>query len=97
MAIDLRAEQLILLGEACRRLSVVASPPTLWRWRTRGVNGVKLECVRAGRKWYTTYEALNRFLDAQSSLPVPSPAPKSQELSIRSDKTHDRLKAAGLL
>ncbi len=97
MAIDLRAEQLILLGEACRKLSVVASPPTLWRWRTRGVNGVKLECVRAGRKWYTTYEALNRFLDAQSSLPVPSPAEKPQEPRTRSDKTNDRLRAAGLL
>lgn len=37
------------------------SLPTVWRWVTLGVKGVRLEAVRYGRRWFTTQAALDTF------------------------------------
>ena len=48
------------------RLGKRISPATLWRWRLKGVNGVKLECIRVGGYWFTTDAAFGEFLRAQT-------------------------------
>lgn len=40
------------------------SPSTVYRWHSRGVGGVKLEAVRVAGRFYTTKEAIERFLAA---------------------------------
>ena len=42
---------------------------TIWRWAMKGIRGpdgrrVKLECVRVGRRWVTSREALDRLATA---------------------------------
>lgn len=90
--IDLTKEVLITLAQAARLLPKPPSPCTFWRWRTRGINGVRLECLRSGGRWLTTQQSLERFLIAQTqatSMTVPSLQPTSDSSA--------RLRAAGLL
>lgn len=48
------------------RLNYRPSPPTIWRWRKKGVNGVKLKAERCGRQWMTTLEKVDEFIRLQS-------------------------------
>lgn len=57
-------ENLVTLAEAARSLPGRPSIPTLWRWCTTGVRGVRLGHVRLGRRIYTSMEALNDFANA---------------------------------
>ena len=48
----------LLLGKGGRPIAV----STLHRWRTCGVaGGIKLEAVRVGGRWCTSWAAVNRF------------------------------------
>jgi len=38
--------------------------PTIWRWRQKGVRGVRLETFMVGGRRYTTHEAYRRFVAA---------------------------------
>jgi len=60
--IDIHQETLISLGTASQLLPHHPSPATLWRWYTRGVNGVRLETAKIGKRRYTSREALQRFV-----------------------------------
>ena len=63
----------LLLGKGGRPIAV----STLHRWRARGVaGGIKLEAVRVGGRWCTSWAAFSRFnakvtatKSASSSLP----------------------------
>ncbi len=66
MSKRIKYETLLSAAEAARHLPGRPSPATAWRWRTTGVNGVKLEFIRVGRRWFTSVEAIQRFIDAQS-------------------------------
>lgn len=44
------------MQKACR-----PNTKTVHSWMTNGVNGVRLECVRVGRRLYSSREALDRF------------------------------------
>lgn len=85
---------LLTLAEACRRLPTRPAPATMWRWRVRGVNGVRLACVRVGSRWYTTEKAMTQFIAQQTAAKcsphAASPAPG------RSAATRQRLREAGL-
>lgn len=60
-------EDLLPVAEAlAKRLPKVPHPATYSRWRTRGVNGVKLHAVRCGREWMTTLKAVDEFIRLQS-------------------------------
>ena len=63
--IDIRNEHLVTLAEGARNVppSGVAVS-TLWRWKTKGVRGVRLEAALIGGRWYTSSEAVDRFLGA---------------------------------
>lgn len=65
--INLDIENLISLGEASRIIGWNPSPATFWRWRVKGVNDVRLDCVRVGGRWMTSREAIRRFVEQSSS------------------------------
>lgn len=65
-------EQLITLSQATKLLPRIngkhPATCTLWRWCRRGLRGVFLEYVRAGRRICTTREALLRFFTALADM-----------------------------
>jgi len=68
MSIDISKETLYTLTEATKILPKVNGKrpaiATLWRWCSKGLQGVHLEHVRIGRRICTSAEALNRFANA---------------------------------
>lgn len=103
MTIDIENEALLTLGQACRILPSKPSPATLWRWRTRGVlirdKRFKLECVRVGRKWYTTASAFADFLQRQTNATIPEEhsGTENHEAGTEPAALDFRLRNAGLL
>lgn len=65
--IDINREQLLSFTEAAKSFPSRPNVATLWRWRTAGCRGVKLETVLIGGKRYTSREALQRFVDATTA------------------------------
>lgn len=68
MAIDVAQEKLITFGELARSLPKRRSDrpvhvSTIHRWHTRGVKDIRLEGVRIGGAWHTSWEAFRRFVD----------------------------------
>lgn len=63
------------LGEAAKRIQEIDGkrphPSTLFRWYDRGIGGVRLECIRVGRKLAVTEEALDKFFrEAGAAGPI---------------------------
>lgn len=88
-------EQRISIAEAGRRAGNVA-PTTVWRWRTKGVKGVKLEAFAIGGRQYTTVEALERFITGVTVANEAATEERS-ESDERSQATERWLQAADLL
>ncbi|XZE44022.1 DUF1580 domain-containing protein [Pirellulaceae bacterium SH467] len=66
-------EDVISLDQAMRQMHAISGyrpeKPTLIRWITRGVGGVRLEAIKmGGRYWYTSTQALNRFITKRNSF-----------------------------
>lgn len=99
MMINLKTDELRPLNEVIRaRIGKRISPATLWRWRLKGVNGVRLECVRVGGNWFTTNAAFAEFLAAQTANVLgPELARLDPTPPRRSPETERRLREAGLL
>jgi hypothetical protein len=78
----LEREKLFSLTEAAklapRRLNVA----TLWRWRTSGCRGVKLETILIGGRRMTSRDALARFFAAVTAA--------ADVESVRSETPHQR-------
>ncbi len=86
MAIDL-SETVLPLAEAARRLPRLragrpVSPATLWRWKSRGVRGVKLETLTVGGTCCTSLEALQRFCAALNGRAAQAPAPQLADPAV---------------
>lgn len=80
------------------RLGKRISPPTVWRWRLKGVNGAKLECLRVGGHWVTTDAAFAEFLRAQTQNVLAACASRRDDAPTeRSPEKIRRLQAAGVL
>jgi hypothetical protein len=60
--LDLLTEDLLSMTDAAKELPGRPSASTLFRWRTRGIKGVKLETVGVGGKVFTSRQAIHRFL-----------------------------------
>lgn len=92
---DLRPVNEIIKARLGKRIS----PATLWRWRLKGVNGVRFECIRVGGVWCTTATAFAQFLNAQTANALAACTGGSSEDTPpeRSPEKVRRLKAAGLL
>jgi len=72
MAINIEHETIINLTQATKILPLRRGKriaiSTLWRWRRKGLRGVRLEYVRIGRNIATSREALNRFFNALTEI-----------------------------
>ncbi|MSR56896.1 MAG: DUF1580 domain-containing protein [Planctomycetaceae bacterium] len=80
------------------RVGKPSSPATLWRWRLKGVNGVRLECLRLGGCWVTTDAAFAEFLRAQTQNALAACQSSADDRPAeRSPETVRRLKAEGVL
>jgi len=76
--IDIATETVLALTEAAAVLPPLRgrkrpSYSTLWRWATKGINGVRLETVKIGGTSFTSREALQRFVAALNAEPTPAP------------------------
>jgi hypothetical protein len=95
MAIDITTEGLITMPQAAAMLPGRPSLCSVWRWRTRGIRGRKLECVVIGGTPYTSIEALARFAQHQGGNDAPSVrSPRSRERSIA--QAERELRSAGI-
>ena len=96
MAINLETDDLVPVGQLIKkRLGKRKSPATIWRWRLSGINGARLECVKAGGVWMCTIAAFAEFLRAQTANCTPAPIDAAP--TERSEATRKKLAAAGLL
>jgi hypothetical protein len=73
MSIEVDKERLITFAQLAkalppRRGGRPVHPSTICRWRHPGLAGVRLEAVRVGGAWHTTWEAFARFCDQLTSL-----------------------------
>jgi len=81
--IDIASETLITLAQASERLPGRPSLCAIWRWRTKGIRGRKLECVVIGGRPYTSIEALARFAQHQGDDDAPNiRSPKARARAI---------------
>jgi len=65
------------------------SPATIWRWRTKGSRGSRLQCVMIFGRWSCSKEQFLAFLAGTSSTaPMPKTAPATDDAALA---------AAGLL
>jgi Protein of unknown function (DUF1580) len=94
----------ITLAEAARLLPKRPNPATLWRWRTKGVRGVRLKTSMIGGRRYVTRAALQQFIEAVTAAASASAGPSSASESAgdnlrhgRSAEMSKRLRRAGLL
>ena len=100
MILDIDSPLLSLCAAARRVLPQAPSPPTFWRWRVRGVAGIRLQSWVVGGRIYTTEAAFREFIrqttEARATVRVPQVEPTSpaRRLPRVSD---EQLRAAGLL
>lgn len=93
--IDIRTEKLISMPQAAALFPNRPSLCALWRWRTRGVRGRKLESVVIGGTPYTSVEALQRFAAQSGGTDAPAiRTPAARERAIA--KAERELSEAGI-
>lgn len=66
------------------------NPPTvntLHRWREKGAQGVKLECIPLLGVWHTSVEAIQRFVEARSNVMI---EPTATPISDARRESHNR-------
>lgn len=84
--IDHETEHLLSMTAATKLLPNRPDVATLWRWRTAGCRGVKLETILFGGRRYTSREALSRFIAATTAAadgePVRSETPLQRQRAI---------------
>ncbi|HEX2476885.1 MAG TPA: DUF1580 domain-containing protein [Lacipirellulaceae bacterium] len=62
--IDYENEQLLTMSQAAKLMPGRPNIATIWRWRTSGCRGHKLETILVGGRRFTSREATGRFLAA---------------------------------
>ena len=88
--INLASDNILSLREAARWLPPVNGkrphPATIWRWASKGINGIRLETAKIGRRVITSTSALQTFTSALAERPIietkapPSPASRSRSM-----------------
>lgn len=73
--VEFNKDKLVLLSEASaflpKRNQKLVHASTLHRWRSHGINGVKLHCFRIGAIWYTTQTAIEQFCNPTQIVQQP--------------------------
>jgi hypothetical protein len=80
--IDHENEQLLSMIAASKLLPGRPNVATLWRWRTAGCRGHRLETILFGGRRYTSREAITRFLAAINGEPIRAEAPRQRERAV---------------
>jgi len=97
--IDLHTEHVLTLAGGAKLVPPKGvSPQTLWRWKAKGVRGVRLEAALIGGRWYTSAEALDRFfaaLAAEAGQEVTTPS-ESAARKARIARAERRLSRMGV-
>lgn len=90
-------QEYVTLAEAARRVPTGSgkpvSIPTIWRWARKGVRGVRLEYVRAGRRILIRPDALDDFMRRLAEADDASTAPSASGVST-SPKPHSATRRA---
>jgi hypothetical protein len=90
--IDHETEHLLSMTEAAKLLPGRPNVATLWRWRTSGCRGHRLETILFGGRRYTSREAIARFVAAINGEPVRAETPRQRERAIsRAEKRAEQL------
>jgi hypothetical protein len=96
--IDPLTETPISLTDAAKSLPQRPNVATLWRWRTAGVRGIKLETFLSGGRRFTSVEALRRFQErvtaAADGEPIRVETPRQRERAI--DRAEKRAQELGV-
>ena len=92
--IDHENEELLSMTAASKLLPGRPNVATLWRWRTAGCRGHKLETLLYCGRRYTSREAISRFLAAINGEPIFSETPRQREAAIK--RAEKRAKALGV-
>jgi hypothetical protein len=93
-------EGTLSMAEASALLPGRPAPHTLARWIQQGLlvagRRVKLEGVRIGRRWFTSHEAIARFIEATTTGKAPEiiERPNSAEVERKLDEIFGPRKAA---
>lgn len=61
---DLLAEDLMTIEQAAKVFPHRPHIASIYRYKDRGLRGVKLETIRLGRAYYTSTQAVHRFIAA---------------------------------
>jgi hypothetical protein len=94
--IDIAMEKLVLLNRLRESIPGRPNLSTLWRWRLRGVRGVKLEVVVVGGRVYSSREAVARFIAAttaaasRDSIAATGDAASRQPMPMRSLRQREK-------
>jgi hypothetical protein len=80
--LDMMKEEIVAFRKAAVFVPSRPHVSTLHRWRQRGIRGVRLDAVLVGGVWYTSREAIRRFIecataaaDDQQHIPSQQPQP----------------------
>jgi hypothetical protein len=92
--IDHENEHLLSMTAAAKLLPGRPNVATLWRWRTAGCRGHRLETILFGGRRYTSREAISRFLAAINGEPIRSQTPRERQRAI--DRAEKRAAAMGV-
>lgn len=92
MTIRVGVDELISFAELAkslprRRLGRPVHPSTVHRWRRPGVHKIRLEAVRIGGTWHTTWSAFDDFCRKLTELRSGEPA--QQTTNTQSDRQRD--------
>jgi hypothetical protein len=104
---SLLSENLIHLSDVAKRVPAGRGKrlhtSTVFRWTREGVRGpsgekIRLESLKVGKYWFTSNEALERFITATNNVPQPAaPDVLTQTQRKRaSDKAGRRLEVMGV-
>jgi len=61
---------LLTLAQAAARIPSRPNLSTLWRWCTKGIDGVRLQHVRIGRKILVDADSLDTFFRASAAAAI---------------------------
>ena len=91
--INVGSEQLLTLSQLAKRLprhrnDRPVHPSTCHRWRSPGVRGVRLECLRIGGIWHTSWQAFQRFCARLTAMADGSDAPPAPSGRTAGDEGH---------
>ena len=96
--VGMNGEALLTMTDAVKVLPGRPNVATLWRWRTRGVRGIRLETVLVGGRRYTSHEALERFSEQITAIANGEPLPHrtNRQRAAAIGQAERELNAAGI-